>query len=172
MALKVNKQINLYGVKHKQPPTDSNYVVHHDQADQMPGPVMRDKHIEDKQARARLKDNQGNFCIAVQPGDEELGEFYLSVQFEGPNGRHDLCMNGQNDLLDDASCALRQILEQMGFDGELIIEGEPCPGNDTPPMKVIEAARNLEGVSVQANTENLQHLRVQNEVRQQSSTPR
>lgn len=155
MAMKVNKEIHLYGGTNKTPPPDTEHTVlcH---PDKMPGPRMRCEAIEaektdDKtgiKGKNDLGDNEGNLCIGVQPGEEVLGEYYLSIQFEGPSGKRKICMNGQNELLRDTSADLAKIMDALGFTAEVTIDAEPCPAPEAPPLQVIEAAQNLEQVPV------------------------
>jgi hypothetical protein len=95
-----------------------------------PGPDLVDYDIQDGPARLRLKENEGLISIAVQAGDSAIGDLYVNIQYEGPKGQPDLCMAGQNALLENAGDWLHKLLEELApEDGgwRLRIDAQPCP---------------------------------------------
>jgi hypothetical protein len=95
-----------------------------------PGPDLVNYEIRDKEKRLGLRDGQGMISITVQAGSGSIGELFVNIQFEGPSGKPDLCMAGQNELLEQASGWLHEILEKLSPEGggwQLRVDAQPCP---------------------------------------------
>ena len=127
----------------------------------LPGPDMVNREIEGDNARRGLKDKEGHLCVSVQPGNE-LGELHVSVQFEGPKGKYDLCMEGQNDLLLKSGEWLKEILSNFDLDWDVTIEAQPCP-KASVELNINGAAKIFNPVSNENSQENLVISRIQNE---------
>ena len=108
---------------------------------------MPNRSLEADDLRNRLKDNEGWLCVGVQPGSE-LGEVYVNVQFEGPKGKYDVCMAGQNHVLTTAASWLEEAIGELGGEYDVAIESEPCP-KATVPVAIETTARILERRSIE-----------------------
>ena len=120
-----------------------------------PGPDLVDYDIQDGPKRLRLKKGEGLISIAVQAGDAAIGDLYVNIQYEGPKGQPDLCMAGQNALLESASEWLHRLLEELApEDGgwNLRIDAQPCP-KATVGLRLDRAVQRLEGRRKQSQRE-------------------
>lgn len=105
---------------------------------------MPDRSLEADDVRVWLKDNEGYLCIGIQPG-AELGEIFVNVQFEGPKGQYNRCMDGQNQALATTSAWMEEIIGSLGGEYTAEIESEPCP-KATTPVAIEHASAILESV--------------------------
>lgn len=93
---------------------------------QLSQPDLVNRKIEDAGERARIPAGEGNISITIAPGDE-LGELSFNVQFEGRRGDYDFCLQHHNELLEQVSDLLAEILSDFGADFEVKLESLPCP---------------------------------------------
>ena len=118
------------------------------------GPKVHDEELETRDSRKMLQGKEGKICLGVYAG-EQLGELYISVQFEGPvdtgKGEPDLCIDGQNSLLEAASEWIAEVLGTLDADFDGIIEAQPCP-KATKQLAIVKVVRMLES-AVQKKTE-------------------
>lgn len=99
---------------------------------EMDGPDMRNFEIEKDCNREQLESGSGNVCITVTPGEEQIGELFFNIQYEGPKGAVDECMNGHNSLLCDTSEWLEEIFgRDSDIQWDVVMESRPCPKSAT-----------------------------------------
>lgn len=98
-------------------------------AGDIPTPELIDRAIEDREERRQIPANGGLISITVLPGDE-VGQLAVNVQFEGPYGDYDLCLENQGDLLKAASTWLGELLKELGGEFDIRIVAKPCPNTD------------------------------------------
>jgi hypothetical protein len=121
--------------------TDITYQV-----GRLGGPDLHDVNLESHEIRRNLKGREGWICLGVRAG-EELGDISIAIQFEGPtdrgHGEPDLCIDGQNRLLEAASGWIAEVLGSLEADFDGTIETEPCP-KATKPLAIVEAVQRLD----------------------------
>lgn len=72
-------------------------------------PPDTDREMQDPKRRA---EKGGELSISIQPGDERIGEIYFTVQYEGPNGAVETCLNGLNEALPFVRDWITQLLNE------------------------------------------------------------
>lgn len=93
-----------------------------------------DRRIECREYRATRLENEdddvGLLSLSFQVGDQ-LGEIYVTTQFEAKPGQSDQCQIGQNQFLLSSCDWMREILEQLadGQAGDWTVDLVPhkCP---------------------------------------------
>lgn len=142
MSLKTRKKIIYWDrplTDQEQASTDPRYVQGTPK-----GPKMLDKTIKADEVRMPLNKDEGNLCIGVRGGSNQIGEIYVNVQFEGPKNQADICMAGQNELFLQSSDWLKEIFGEFQANWEATIEAEPCP-KTAIKLKIEQATQVLEG---------------------------
>jgi hypothetical protein len=138
-------KINVYYPQEKEPSPQAQLVECH--TGRMPGTSMKNEKIESHSERQGLLPGQGLMCIRVMPG-EKLGEVFVNIQYEGPvdtgHGEPNLCMSGQNNTLLKVSDFLQQLFGQAEGKWDVVIDSEPCPKANVPPL-LDEARLRMEG---------------------------
>ena len=104
----------------------------------------RDRAIEAREHRKDLLADEGDIAILLTPSDE-LGEFTIGLQFEGPVEKHDECLADQGEMLQQASGWLRDILSTFETDWDLELTTVPCPKGDSRNLRLHELLRQLKG---------------------------
>ena len=102
-------------------------------------------------------------CISLLPGDE-LGEFYVNVQYEGPVGSFDECISKQGTHLENVWGQVKAFLEKYfgtNFKAELIT----LLPKGAPPDAEVLLPRELR-VKVSTATDATLTSRVSNQVKQ------
>jgi len=136
----------------------------------MPGPDLSDPAIEADDTRERLRPGQGNLCIGVMPGDERLGDLSISIQYEGPKGAYEECMERQNHLLEHSAAWLHDILGEISPEStewEVDIDSLPCPKAKTK-VHIEAASEVLRGIErdIKADVEREEDVQHNTSVRQ------
>ena len=93
----------------------------------------RDKMIEAHAHRGKLDPDAGELFISFEPGTRP-GEFIVLVQYEGayrdewpPEMRGNLCMDGQNKLLEMVTDWLKEMYGPVAGTWCVKVEEMPCP---------------------------------------------
>jgi hypothetical protein len=144
MALKVTST-TVYVPETKKPagqaePAGVNYST------EKPPPAvtqMVDHEIEKHEFRENLASGEGQLCITVEPGDDELGQISVGVQFEGQIGAYNKCVEQQQLELEHAAAWLEAFFDQLGGDFEVSVAAVPCP-KATDPLKLEGVIGHLE----------------------------
>lgn len=126
-------KVNIYYQPGAKPKTDhpSGVPVEFVEGDYA-GPVLKNTDIEDPDKRSELAPEEANICIAVQPGEDEIGQLHVCVQYEGKKGLTNECMQGQNDMSAHLGEWLNELFADCEADWDFQIHAEPCPKADEP----------------------------------------
>lgn len=111
-------------------PPDVSVRAAESPAAKAPPTLYCDREIEDPAKRSVLAPNQGYLSLSVVAGDEQIGDISVSIQFEGPNKQPDACLAGHNVAIEDASAALKGILDRLAPEGtefSVRFDHLPCP---------------------------------------------
>ena len=112
-------------------------------------PCDRNREMEATPERDGLKDGQGNVEILVTSGDEAIGDLGVRVQFEGPHGKRDECIDAHNATLTKTSEWVKDALSELfpKVDWEVDAESDPCDKTTRRP-EILEALDLAEGLDV------------------------
>ena len=105
---------------------------------------------------------EGNLVISILPGDD-LGEFYVTVQYDGAEGRFDECIQRQGAQLDEIWKQVKGFIEiHFGKEFEADIFTALPPG--APPAVVAELPVELR-VQVSRHVQLSSNLQATNQVK-------
>jgi len=112
------------------PPTEAEATAGYAQG---PPPIadLENQQIIDRNGdRKDFSHGDGLICLAVRAGDQKIGQIYVNMQYVGPVGAHDECVEGENEILTCFSARLHSIFQsicpehaEVGFH----IHAMPCP---------------------------------------------
>ena len=92
-----------------------------------------DHAIEGHDQRRHLRPGEGILCLTVAPGDA-LGAVAVNVQYEGPIGAWDECVESQDQALGQALTWLEDFFASFAGDFEATLHHVPCPKASGPTV--------------------------------------